>query len=76
MSRSKFSERFAALLDVSPGRYLLQWRMRLAAAWLKSGDLTVAQMAAELGYESEASFSRAFKRFMGVSPGAARLAVA
>jgi AraC-like DNA-binding protein len=73
MSRSKFSERFASLLDLSPARYLLQWRMRLAAAWLKSGDLTVAQMAAELGYESEASFSRAFKRFMGISPGAARV---
>jgi AraC-like DNA-binding protein len=73
MSRSKFSDRFTDLLDLSPARYLLQWRMRLAAAWLKSGDLTLAQMAAELGYESEASFSRAFKRFMGISPGATRL---
>jgi AraC-like DNA-binding protein len=76
LSRSKFAERFVGLLAVSPARYLLQWRMCLAAAWLKTGDLTVAQMAAELGYESEASFSRAFKRFMGVSPGAARIAPA
>ncbi len=74
MSRSKFSERFVHLLGVSPARYLLQWRMRLAAAWLKHSDLTIAQVAADLGYESEASFSRAFKRFMGISPGAARAA--
>jgi len=76
MSRSKFSERFVALLGVSPARYLLQWRMCLAEAWLKHGDLTVAQAAAELGYASEASFSRAFKRSIGVSPGAARVASA
>lgn len=72
ISRSKFSERFTQLLDTSPARYLLQWRMRLAAAWLRTGAMTISQVAAELGYESDAAFSRAFKRFMGVSPGAAR----
>jgi AraC-like DNA-binding protein len=72
ISRSKFSERFTQLLDTSPARYLLQWRMRLATAWLRSGAMTISQVAAELGYESDAAFSRAFKRFMGVSPGAAR----
>ena len=72
ISRSKFSERFTQLLDTSPARYLQQWRMRLAAAWLHSGAMTISQVAAELGYESDAAFSRAFKRFMGVSPGAAR----
>jgi AraC-like DNA-binding protein len=72
MARSKFSERFSQLLSVSPARYLLQWRMRLAATWLRNEYMTVAQVAAQLGYESDASFSRAFKRFMGVSPSAVR----
>lgn len=74
LSRSKFSERFTKLLGLSPARYLLQWRMCLAAAWLKNNDLAVAEVAARLGYESEASFSRAFKRFMGVSPGSVKTA--
>jgi AraC-like DNA-binding protein len=74
MSRSKFSEHFSRLLGLSPARYLLQWRMRLAASWLRSNVMTVSQAAVELGYESEASFSRAFKRFMGRSPGSLRLA--
>jgi AraC-like DNA-binding protein len=73
MSRSRFAERFARLLRVSPARYLLQWRMRLAAAWLRSGSMTVAEAAAQLGYESDAAFSRAFKRVMGLPPAAARL---
>jgi AraC-like DNA-binding protein len=72
LSRSIFSERFSALLGISPARYLLQWRMRLAAAWLRNEHMTVAQVAASLGYESDASFSRAFKRFIGVAPSAFR----
>lgn len=72
LSRSKFSERFSKLLGIPPARYLLQWRMCLAAAWLKNNYMTVGQTATALGYDSEASFSRAFKRFMGTSPGAAR----
>jgi len=72
LSRSIFSERFTALLGVSPARYLLQWRMRLAAAWLRHEHMTVAEVASLLGYESDASFSRAFKRFIGVAPGAFR----
>jgi AraC-like DNA-binding protein len=73
MSRSKFSERFSRLLSVSPARYLLQWRMRLAATWLRNEYMTVAQAAAQLGYESDAAFSRAFKRFWGVPPSASRI---
>jgi len=76
LSRSIFSERFTALLGVSPARYLLQWRMRLAAAWLRNEHMTVAQVATMLGYESDASFSRAFKRFIGVAPSAFRPRVA
>jgi AraC-like DNA-binding protein len=72
MSRSVFSERFTALLGVSPARYLLQWRMRLAAAWLRNAHMTVVEVSRLLGYESDASFSRAFKRFIGVSPGSFR----
>lgn len=72
MSRSRFAERFARLLKVSPARYLVQWRMRLAAAWLRSGSMNVAEAAAQLGYESDAAFSRAFKRVMGLPPAAAR----
>jgi AraC-like DNA-binding protein len=72
LSRSRFSQRFKDLLAVSPARYLLQWRVRLAASWLRNGYMPLSQVASELGYESDASFSRAFKRFLGVSPGALR----
>ena len=72
LSRSKFSERFSHLLGVPPARYLLHWRMSLAAAWLKDNHMTVSQAADGVGYVSEASFSRAFKRCMGISPGAVR----
>jgi AraC-like DNA-binding protein len=72
ISRSLFADRFASLLGVTPARYLLQWRMRLAAVWLKNEQMTVADVAARLGYGSEAAFSRAFKRFMGVAPGSLR----
>lgn len=71
-SRSLFSERFAAALGVSPARYLARFRMHLASTWLRDERLTVAEAAARLGYESEASFSRAFKRVAGVPPGSLR----
>ncbi len=68
MSRSQFSRRFGKLLKISPTRYLAQWRMRLATAWIRNNFMTVAEAASRLGYESEASFSRAFKRAMGIPP--------
>ena len=68
LSRSLFADRFTELLGVSPARYLLQWRMRLAAVWLKNENMTVGEVAARLGYASDAAFSRAFKRFMGATP--------
>jgi len=52
--------------------YLLRWKMHAALKWLKESDVTLSQLATRLGYESEAAFSRAFKRIMGTSPGAAR----
>jgi AraC-like DNA-binding protein len=52
--------------------YVARWRMNVALTWLKEDDAPVAEMAGRLGYQSEAAFSRAFKRFIGVSPGAVR----
>jgi transcriptional regulator GlxA family with amidase domain len=70
VSRSIFSERFTSLLGVSPGRYVARWRMHLATTWLAKERLTNSEIAARLGYDSETSFSRAFKRIMGVPPSA------
>ena len=48
--------------------------MHVAMGWLKQEDAPLSEIAGRLGYESEAAFSRAFKRFLGVAPGAARRA--
>ena len=66
-SRSALAERFAALVEVPPMQYLAQWRMQLAASMLM-GPATLAQIAGEVGYGSEAAFSRAFKKIVGVAP--------
>ena len=71
-SRSAFADRFTALIGQPPMQYLAQWRMQLAAGRLTTGNAKVAAIAAEVGYESEEAFSRAFKRIMGVSPAAWR----
>jgi AraC-like DNA-binding protein len=72
MSRSAFAARFAALVGEPPMRYLARWRMQVALGWLKEDGAPVGALARRLGYDSEAAFSRAFKRFAGVPPGAAR----
>jgi AraC-like DNA-binding protein/mannose-6-phosphate isomerase-like protein (cupin superfamily) len=69
MSRSVFAERFTSLIGQPPMTYLTLWRMHLAAQRLREGRGSVAQIAFAVGYESEAAFSRAFKRQFGVSPG-------
>lgn len=69
MSRSGFSAQFKQLLGDSVKSYLTQWRMNLAYQRLKQKHEPLINLAQELGYESEAAFSRAFKRIMGVSPG-------
>ena len=46
--------------------------MNVAVSWLKEQELSVGELASRLGYQSEAAFSRAFKRFIGVSPGLVR----
>jgi AraC-like DNA-binding protein len=55
-------------------QYLAQWRMQLAAGRLARGNAKVASIGEEVGYDSEAAFSRAFKRLVGVSPAAWRRA--
>lgn len=69
MSRSAFAQRFTALVGLGALQYLTQWRMTLAQAWLAQGS-TIADVAARTGYQSESAFSRAFKRSVGVAPGA------
>lgn len=72
MSRSVFSDRFTALVGAPPLLYLTRWRMHLAARWLREDRASLGEVATRLGYESEPSFSRAFKRHIGVPPGAVR----
>jgi AraC-like DNA-binding protein len=68
LSRSALAERFAALVGQPPMQYLTSWRMQLAATHLLSGSDNVAAIAERVGYESEAAFSRAFKKAAGVAP--------
>lgn len=72
MSRSSFAERFKQLVKKAPMEYVTWWRMNIAVQWLKEENVTIFELAERLGYKSEAAFSRAFKRFIGVSPGAIR----
>jgi AraC-like DNA-binding protein len=71
MSRSAFAARFTELVGEPAMQYVTRWRMHTALTWLDDGA-TVAELAGRLGYRSEAAFSRAFKRVVGVAPGAAR----
>ena len=68
LSRSALHERFAALTGLAPMQYLANWRMQLAATLLRDTAYTVAAVALEVGYESEAAFARAFKRLVGEPP--------
>jgi AraC-like DNA-binding protein len=68
LSRSVFAERFAAMVGHPPMQYLALWRMQLAARLLADGG-GVAAIAEAVGYESEAAFSRAFKKLVGEPPG-------
>ncbi|MGV3550921.1 AraC family transcriptional regulator [Rhizobium sp.] len=68
MSKSKFSLRFKSISGSSPIEYLTRWRMLLAGDRLVAGKESVSVIAMALGYDSEASFSTAFKRVMGCAP--------
>lgn len=69
MSRSGFSARFSELVGDSVKSYLTQWRMQVTRKRLQQENVAISQLADELGYGSEAAFSRAFKRIYGHSPG-------
>jgi transcriptional regulator GlxA family with amidase domain len=68
ISRSVLAERFRRHLSETPIAYLTRWRLQLGAQMLKSTSTSVAQVAAEVGYESEPAFNRAFKREFGLPP--------
>jgi AraC-like DNA-binding protein len=68
LSRSVLAERFRHFLNDPPMTYLTRWRLQLGAQMLGSTSYPVAQIAAEVGYESEAAFNRAFKREFGAPP--------
>ncbi|UQN14238.1 AraC family transcriptional regulator [Gulosibacter sp. ACHW.36C] len=74
MSRSSFSARFTELVGEAPMGYLTRWRMSIAQSRLLEEDITVAKLALELGYQSEAAFNRAFTRLVGKTPGSIRRA--
>lgn len=73
-SRSAFAERFASIVGETPARYVARLRMRQAREWLARDRLRISVVASRLGYDSEASFSRAFKRIMGEAPSRFRTA--
>jgi len=68
-SRSVLADRFNDLVGYPPIQYLTRWRMQIAARRLMDPTARIASVAHEVGYESEAAFSRAFKKFVGQSPG-------
>ncbi len=69
LSRSGLAERFTQYVGQPPMQYLANWRMQLAAHHLRDGGASVADVADRVGYASEAAFSRAFKKAVGVPPG-------
>ena len=69
MSRSAFSARFKELVGEAPMAYVTRWRMQLAVTWLQESEAKLADLPRRLGYSSDAAFSRAFKRAIGVPPG-------
>jgi AraC-like DNA-binding protein len=67
-SRSVLAERFQNLMGHSPMQYLTQWRMLLAANLLRRSNVRLAQVAMEVGYQTDTAFSRAFRREFGLPP--------
>jgi AraC-like DNA-binding protein len=74
MSRSAFAARFVELVREPPLTYLTRWRMAMASRLLRSRDASISQVAERVGYDAEAAFSKAFKRWTGTAPGAFRKA--
>lgn len=74
LSRSALGERFTTVIGQPPMQYLTRWRLQLAADLLQNSRRAIAAIAADVGYDSEAAFSRAFKRELGAAPGTWRRA--
>lgn len=72
LSRSAFHDRFVELIGQPPMQYLTQWRMQAASRLLRETRASVAAVALDVGYDSEAAFARAFKRAAGMPPAAWR----
>jgi len=68
LSRSALHERFQEMIGQPPMQYLANWRMQVGAALLRNTNATVASVAQDVGYESEAAFTKAFKRVVGKTP--------
>ena len=68
LSRSALADRFIRLIGVPPMHYLASWRMEVAAQKLRNTNASLAQVAEIVGYDSEAAFSRAFKKAFGTAP--------
>jgi AraC-like DNA-binding protein len=69
MSRSAFAARFKGLLGQTPLEYVTEWRMQKAMQLLQERDKKLIDVARSVGYESDAAFSKAFKRVVGANPG-------
>ncbi|APG88330.1 AraC family transcriptional regulator (plasmid) [Sinorhizobium americanum CCGM7] len=67
-SRSGFAQQFHSVVGETPARYLTQVRMHQARQWLSRDRMRISVVARRLGYDSEAAFSRAFKRVIGAPP--------
>lgn len=72
MSRSGFAARFKEMLGEPPLEYLTRWRMHKAAQLLREGEMKAAKVASLVGYESDGAFNKAFRRTIGMAPGAYR----
>ncbi|MEC4724686.1 AraC family transcriptional regulator [Shewanella sp. D64] len=69
MSRTSFANRFQSIVGMTPLAYLSQWRMHIAYGLLAEGNESMLSIAEQVGYKSEASFGKAFKKIVGISPG-------
>ncbi len=72
MSRTVFAEQFKQLVGEAPLTYVTRWRMHLASERMLQDDSSIGQIARAVGYETESAFGKAFKRHVGVTPGAFR----
>ncbi|MGH8699884.1 MAG: helix-turn-helix transcriptional regulator, partial [Burkholderiales bacterium] len=72
VSRSSLAQRFTDFIGQAPMQYLTRWRLTIAAQRLRDERVSLARIAADSGYDSDAAFNRAFKRALGTTPGAWR----